>query len=117
MPKKKKAVKAAAPKKVKVKAAKPKAKRAAKPKANKVAKVLKPKVKKAAKPKAKKALKALKPAVEEREQMISSETLFEGPLFRVVHDKLLEPGGRPSERDIIRHHGSVVILAMDNTKS
>jgi ADP-ribose pyrophosphatase len=89
-----------------------------KPKTKKSAK---PKEKKSAKPKAKKAPKALKPAGKvnelEQEQMISSETVFEGPLFRVVHDKLLEPGGRPSERDIIRHHGSVVILAMDTTKS
>jgi ADP-ribose pyrophosphatase len=112
MPKKDKAAKAAEPKKAK--AVKPKTKKAAKPKAKKAKK---PKAKKAVKPKAKKAPKALKPVVEEQEQMISSETLFEGPLFRVVHDKLLEPGGRPSERDIIRHHGSVVILALDNTKS
>jgi ADP-ribose pyrophosphatase len=112
MPKNKKAAKTAETKKAK--AVKPKTKKTAKPKAKKSAK---PREKKAVKPKAKKAQKALKPAVEEREEMISSETLFEGPLFRVVHDKLLEPGGRPSERDIIRHHGSVVILAMDTTKS
>lgn len=99
MPKKDKAAKAAEPKKAKT--VQPKAKKAAK----------------AAKPKAKKSPKTVKPVVEESEQMISSETLFEGPLFRVVHDKLLEPGGRPSERDIIRHHGSVVILAMDTAKS
>jgi ADP-ribose pyrophosphatase len=127
MPKKKKAAKAATPEeakavkpkvnkaaKTKAKAKKPKAKKAAKPKA---AKAKKNKVQRAAKPKTKKAPKTLKPAVEETEQMISSETLFEGPLFRVVHDKLIEPGGRPSERDIIRHHGSVVILAIDNTKN
>jgi ADP-ribose pyrophosphatase len=115
MPKKNKAVKAAAPEKAK--AVKPKTKKAAKPKAKKAAKAKKPKTITAAKPKAKKAPKTVKPVVEEAEQLISSETLFEGPLFRVVHDKLLEPGGRPSERDIIRHHGSVVILAMDTTKS
>jgi len=114
MPKKDKAAKDAELKKAK--AVKLKTKKARKPKAKKAAK---PKEKKAAKPKAKKASKALKPTgkVNEQEQMISSETVFEGPLFRVVHDKLLEPGGRPSERDIIRHHGSVVILAMDTTKS
>ena len=38
-------------------------------------------------------------------------------LFRVLHDKLIEPGGKKSERDVIRHNGSVVILAIDNTKS
>ena len=141
MPKKDKAAKVAAPEeaeavkpkakktaKTKAKAKKPKVKKTAKtkakakkPKAKKVAKpkskAKKPKVKKAAKPKSKKTPKMPKPAVEEQEQMISSETVFEGPLFRVVHDKLIEPGGRPSERDIIRHHGSVVILAIDSAKS
>jgi ADP-ribose pyrophosphatase len=43
--------------------------------------------------------------------------VLQGPLFRVLHDKLIEPGGRESERDVIRHNGSVVILAMDNSKS
>jgi ADP-ribose pyrophosphatase len=42
---------------------------------------------------------------------------YQGPLFRVLHDKLIEPGGHASERDVIRHNGSVVILAMDNSKS
>ena len=115
MPKKDKAAKAAAPEESK--AAKSKATTAAKPKAKKAAKAKKPKAEKVKKPKAKKASKALKTAVEEQEQMISSETLFEGPLFSVVHDKLIEPGGRANERDIIRHHGSVVILAIDNGKS
>jgi len=56
------------------------------------------------------------PAAEVAE-LISSEVVYQGPLFRVVHDKLLEPGGKPSERDVIRHHGSVVILAVDRSKS
>jgi ADP-ribose pyrophosphatase len=34
-----------------------------------------------------------------------------------LHDKLIEPGGKPSERDVIRHNGSVVILAVDQSKS
>jgi ADP-ribose pyrophosphatase len=50
-------------------------------------------------------------------QLISSEVVYQGPLFRVLHDKLLEPGGKPSERDVIRHNGSVVILAIDSSKS
>ena len=71
---------------------------------------------KAKAPKAKTG-KASKPAVEERAELISSETVFQGPLFRVQHDKLIEPGGKPSERDVIRHNGSVVILAIDSSKS
>jgi ADP-ribose pyrophosphatase len=116
MPKKKKAVKSAAPKKAK--AVKPKVKKATKPK---VKKAVKPKVKKALKaakslkPKAKKALKALKPAVEGTAELLSSETVFEGPLFRVLRDQLIEPGGKEATRDIVRHNGSVVILAIDNT--
>jgi ADP-ribose pyrophosphatase len=106
MPKKKKAVKSAAPKKAKTVA--PKLKKAAKP----AAKALKPEAKKL--PKAKEAAKH---DGEQTAHLISSEVVFEGPLFRVLHDKLIEPGGKHSERDIIRHNGSVVILALDNTKS
>jgi ADP-ribose pyrophosphatase len=51
------------------------------------------------------------------EQLLSSEVVYRGPLFRVLHDKLIEPGGKKSERDVIRHNGSVVILAIDKSKS
>jgi ADP-ribose pyrophosphatase len=53
----------------------------------------------------------------ETAQLISSVVAYQGPLFRVLHDKLIEPGGKESERDVIRHNGSVVILALDNAKS
>ena len=53
----------------------------------------------------------------ERATIISSEVVYQGPLFRVLHDKLIEPGGRHNERDVIRHNGSVVILAIDDSKS
>jgi ADP-ribose pyrophosphatase len=43
--------------------------------------------------------------------------VFQGSLFRVLRDKLIEPGGHESERDVIRHNGSVVILAIDSSKS
>jgi ADP-ribose pyrophosphatase len=67
---------------------------------------------------AKKKIKAAKAApVPETAQLLSSEVVYEGPLFRVLHDKLIEPGGRASERDVIRHNGSVVILAIDARKN
>ena len=121
MPPKEKAVKAAAP----TKAAKTKAKKKAKTSVNKssVKKTTKPRaakvaVSKAAKPEKKKAQKALKSeAAPETAQLVSSEVVYQGKLFRVLHDKLIEPGGRESERDVIRHHGSVVILAIDRSKS
>jgi len=78
----------------------------------------KSKAAKAAKPKAKKPVSAPKTVpLEESATILSSEVVYQGKLFRVLHDKLLEPGGKPSERDVIRHNGSVVILAIDNSKS
>jgi len=134
--KKKKAMKAAKPKAKKAakpkakKAAKPKAKKAAKPKGKKATKLkakkaakpkakkaAKPKANKAAKPKAKKVLTALLPAVEETAELLSSEAVFEGPLFRVLRDLVVEPGGKEATRDIVRPTGSVVILAIDNAKN
>jgi ADP-ribose pyrophosphatase len=107
MAKKKKAAKAAKPKSAdKAPKTAPKEKKAAKPE----------KAKKPGKVKASKK-KAAAPAAEEVEQLLSSEVMYQGPLFRVVHDKLIEPGGRHSERDVIRHNGSVVILAIDANKS
>jgi ADP-ribose pyrophosphatase len=61
--------------------------------------------------------KAPKREAIETAELVSSVVVFECPLFRVRHDKLIEPGGKPSERDVIRHNGSVVILALDNSKS
>jgi ADP-ribose pyrophosphatase len=69
-------------------------------------------------PKQKKAPQPAPAAVtEEKAELISSEVVYQGALFRVLHDKVIEPGGRHGERDIIRHNGSVVILAMDSSKS
>jgi len=81
-----------------------------------------PKAAKAVKAKPAKALKKKgkvekEPAASEVAQLISSKVVYQGPLFRVLHDKLIEPGGKPSERDVIRHNGSVVILAVDKSKS
>jgi ADP-ribose pyrophosphatase len=47
-------------------------------------------------------------------EVLSSKTAFEGPLFRVDVDQVREPGNRISRRDVIRHNGSVVILAVDD---
>jgi ADP-ribose pyrophosphatase len=105
MPSKKKATQAAAPvKKLK------KATTKSKPFASKKAKA-------ALKRKSGKPGPAQKTPGTETAVLLSSEVVYQGPLFRVLHDKLLEPGGKPSERDVIRHNGSVVILAIDKSKS
>ena len=76
---------------------------------------------KAAKAKQGKKQKAAKKAASivsaERAKVVSSEVVYSGSQFRVLHDKIVEPGGYHNERDVIRHNGSVVILALDNAKN
>ena len=68
--------------------------------------------------KAAKGKKASKTGIAiETATVLSSRVVFEGPLFRVLRDELIEPGGCRNQRDVIRHNGSVVILALDNSKS
>ncbi len=61
---------------------------------------------------AKKASGKNKPNVE----VVSSTLSYDGPLFRVYSDKIVE-NGREVTRDVVRHNGSVVILAIDDAKS
>ena len=49
-------------------------------------------------------------------EVVSSTLSYEGPLFRVYTDNIVE-NGRELRRDVIRHNGSVVILAVDDAKS
>jgi ADP-ribose pyrophosphatase len=61
-----------------------------------------------------------KPAAEKATltaEVLSSEVVYQGKLFRVTSDRIVEPGGRESARDVVRHNGSVVILAVDSSKS
>jgi ADP-ribose pyrophosphatase len=49
-------------------------------------------------------------------QVLSSKLSYECPLFKVYTDEIVEKG-REMTRDVIRHNGSVVILAIDDSKS
>jgi ADP-ribose pyrophosphatase len=49
-------------------------------------------------------------------KVLKSTPVFEGPLFRVLRDEIEEPNGKKTTRDVIRHNGSVVILAVDRSK-
>jgi ADP-ribose pyrophosphatase len=49
-------------------------------------------------------------------EVLSSKVSYEGPLFRVYTDEIVE-GGRKMTRDVVRHNGSIVILAIDDSKS
>ncbi len=45
--------------------------------------------------------------------LVSSKLVYPGPLFDVYTDHVREPEGIVSRRDVIRHSGSVVILAVE----
>src|ERR1700721_1688345 len=49
-------------------------------------------------------------------EVLSSKLSYEGPLFRVYTDEIVE-NGREVSRDVVRHNGSVVILAIDDSKN
>jgi len=46
-------------------------------------------------------------------KVLSSKVSFKGKVFSVVTDTVTEPGGVTSTRDVVRHSGSVVVLAVD----
>jgi ADP-ribose pyrophosphatase len=50
-------------------------------------------------------------------RLISSKLAYKGKVFSVFTDKVEEPGGDINIRDVIRHNGSVVILAVDESKN
>ena len=49
-----------------------------------------------------------------RARIISSRIAYRGPVFHVTTDEVEEPGGIRARRDVIRHSGSIVILAVDD---
>lgn len=52
-----------------------------------------------------------------KERLVSSRTVYRGPVFWVTTDHVLEPGGIKVRRDVIHHSGSVVVLAVDDSGS
>jgi ADP-ribose pyrophosphatase len=50
-------------------------------------------------------------------RVLSSRVVFRGPVFQVTHDEVIEPSGIRAKRDIVRHPGSVVVLAIDESRS
>jgi 8-oxo-dGTP pyrophosphatase MutT (NUDIX family) len=43
-------------------------------------------------------------------QVLSSEMIYEGPVFGLRRDELIEPTGLRTKREVITHPGSVVVL-------
>lgn len=52
-----------------------------------------------------------------KERILSSRTVYRGPVFTVTTDHVEEPGGVRARRDVIHHSGSVVVLAVDDSAS
>ncbi len=52
-----------------------------------------------------------------RTKVISSKVVFKGKVFEVHRDEVIEPSGAKNTREIIRHNGSVVILAVDESRN
>jgi ADP-ribose pyrophosphatase len=50
-------------------------------------------------------------------RVLSSKLSYKGKVFSVFTDKVQEPGGHINIRDVIRHNGSVVILAVDQSRN
>jgi ADP-ribose diphosphatase len=45
---------------------------------------------------------------------LSSRIRYQGPVFGVTTDEVEEPGGVRARRDVVRHSGSIVVLAVDD---
>ncbi len=55
-----------------------------------------------------------KPA-KNRLKVLSSKVVYTGKVFKVTSDEITEPTGITARRDVIRHSGSVVVLAVEES--
>jgi len=53
----------------------------------------------------------------QKARVLTSQVVYRGPVFWVTTDYVIEPGGVRVRRDVVRHSGSVVILAVDERRS
>src|SRR5690242_8015248 len=59
---------------------------------------------------------AKKVAAPTKATLVSSKLSYKGNVFSVYTDKVIEPGGTTAHtRDVIRHSGSIVVLAVDES--
>jgi ADP-ribose pyrophosphatase len=55
------------------------------------------------------------PTKTKKARLISSKLAYKGKVFSVFTDTVIEPTGVKNVRDVIRHNGSVVMLAIDES--
>ncbi len=53
----------------------------------------------------------------QKARVLFSRVSYRGPVFSVTTDDVQEPGGIRARRDVIRHSGSIVVLAVDDRAS
>ena len=58
-----------------------------------------------------------KPSRTSKARVLSSREVYRGPVFWITSEQVLEPTGVRVRRDIVRHSGSVVILAVEESRS
>jgi ADP-ribose pyrophosphatase len=69
-------------------------------------------------PQSSSAEKPRKPNLRAKARIVSSVESYKGKVFSVFTDTVVEPGfDRANTRDVIRHNGSVVVLAIDNSRN
>ncbi len=65
-----------------------------------------------------KALPAARPRLSKNKSLIlKSKLAYKGKVFSVYTEQVREPNGVEATRDVVRHNGSVVILAVDETSN
>jgi len=56
------------------------------------------------------------PKAEKAAKVLSSKLVYQGKVFSVASDEVVEPSGVKVRREMMRHTGSVVILCVDESK-
>lgn len=56
-----------------------------------------------------------KPSSKNLARVVSSRVVYRGPVFSVASENVREPSGVTVHRDVVRHSGSVVIMAVDES--
>jgi len=55
------------------------------------------------------------PQSDKRVQVLESTVVHQGRNFYITEEQVIEPSGCQVRRDVIRHHGSVVVLPLDES--
>ena len=58
---------------------------------------------------------AVPPLPDAKATVLNSKLAYQGKIFSVYTEQVREPNGVEATRDVVRHNGSVVILAVDDT--